>query len=145
MLWTAEYQILWTESGGAKWAHYNFMHYTSNIPPLCLVVRVPGYRSRGPGFDSRRYQIFREVVGLERGPLSLVSIIEELLGRKSSGSGLENREYSRGDPSRWPRYTPLSAKVGTNFACGLRPRSLHVTYIEVLEWKFRQENSIMWP
>jgi hypothetical protein len=26
---------------------------------LCgLVVRVPGYRSRGPGFYSRRYQIF---------------------------------------------------------------------------------------
>jgi hypothetical protein len=25
---------------------------------LCvLVVRAPGYRSRGPGFDSRRYQI----------------------------------------------------------------------------------------
>jgi hypothetical protein len=39
-----------------------------------LVVRVPGYRSKGPGFDSRRYQIFWEVVGLERGPLSLVSI-----------------------------------------------------------------------
>jgi hypothetical protein len=30
-------------------------------------------------------------VGLERGPLSLVRIIEELLGWKSSGSGLENR------------------------------------------------------
>jgi hypothetical protein len=28
-------------------------------------------------------------VGLERGPLSLVSTIEELLGRNSSGSGLE--------------------------------------------------------
>jgi hypothetical protein len=41
-------------------------------------------------FDSRRYQIFWEVVDLERGPLSLVSTIEELLGRKSSGSGLEN-------------------------------------------------------
>jgi hypothetical protein len=27
-------------------------------------------------------------VGLERGPLSLVSTIEELLERKSSGSGL---------------------------------------------------------
>jgi hypothetical protein len=54
---------------------------------LCgLVVRVPGYRSRGHGFDSRRYQIFWEVVGLERGPLSLVRIIEELLEWKSSGS-----------------------------------------------------------
>jgi len=30
-------------------------------------------------FDSRRYQIFWVVVGLERGPLSLVSSIEELL------------------------------------------------------------------
>jgi hypothetical protein len=27
-------------------------------------------RPRGPGFDSRRYQIFRVAVGLERGPLS---------------------------------------------------------------------------
>jgi hypothetical protein len=43
------------------------------------VVRVPGYRSRCPEFDSRRYQIFWEVVGLERGPLSLMRIIEELL------------------------------------------------------------------
>jgi hypothetical protein len=49
---------------------------------LCgLVVRVPGYRSKGPGFDSRRYQIFWEVVGLERGPLNLMRIIEELLER----------------------------------------------------------------
>jgi hypothetical protein len=52
-----------------------------------LVFRVPGYRSRGSGFDYRRYQIFWEVVGLERGPLSLMSITEELLERKSSGSG----------------------------------------------------------
>jgi hypothetical protein len=47
---------------------------------LCaLVVGVPGYRSRGPGTIPRRYQIFWEVVGLKRGPLSLVSTIEELL------------------------------------------------------------------
>jgi hypothetical protein len=30
-----------------------------------------------------------EVVDLERGPLSLLSTIEELLERKNSGSGLE--------------------------------------------------------
>jgi len=47
---------------------------------LCgLVVRVSGYRYRGPGFDPRRYQIFCVVVGLERGPISLVWSIEELL------------------------------------------------------------------
>jgi hypothetical protein len=51
-----------------------------NADRLCgLVVRVPGYRCRGPRFDSRRYQIFCEVVALERCPLSLVRIIEELL------------------------------------------------------------------
>jgi hypothetical protein len=33
-------------------------------------------------FDSRRYQIFSEVVGLERGPLSLVSTIEELIEKE---------------------------------------------------------------
>jgi hypothetical protein len=40
---------------------------------LCdLVVRVSGCRTRGFGFgfDSRRYQIFLEVVGLKWGPLS---------------------------------------------------------------------------
>jgi hypothetical protein len=48
---------------------------------LCgLVVRVLGYRSGGPGFDSRHYQ--KKVVGLERGPLSLVNTSEELLDRK---------------------------------------------------------------
>jgi hypothetical protein len=34
-------------------------------------------------------------VDLERGPLSLLSTIEELLGRKRSGSGLENLDYGR--------------------------------------------------
>jgi hypothetical protein len=36
-------------------------------------------------------------VGLERGSLSLVSTIEELLVRNSSGSGLENQGYGHRD------------------------------------------------
>jgi hypothetical protein len=63
------------------------------------------------GFDSRRYQIFWEVVGLEQGPLSLVSTTEELLERKSSGSGLESREYCRRDPSRRPHGTLYPKKL----------------------------------
>jgi hypothetical protein len=65
---------------------------------LCgLVVRVPDYRYGGPGFDSLALQGKKKVVGLERGPLSLVSTTEELLGRNSSGSGLESQEYGRRD------------------------------------------------
>jgi hypothetical protein len=55
-------------------------------------------------------------VGLERGPLSLVSTIEELLGRKSSGSGLEIREYGRRGSVTLATWHPVSAKVGTYFA-----------------------------
>jgi hypothetical protein len=61
------------------------------------VIRVPGYRSIGLGFGSLHYQIVREVVDLERDPLSLVSTTEELLGRKSSGSRLKNVEYVLGE------------------------------------------------
>jgi hypothetical protein len=57
------------------------------IDRLCgLVARVLGYRSGGPGsipgttrFSEKK---MRTVVGLERGPLSLVSATEDLLDRK---------------------------------------------------------------
>jgi hypothetical protein len=67
------------------------------------VVKSSLLQIQRSGIDSRRYQIFWEVVGLKRDPLSLTSTTEELLGRKSSGSGLENREYCRKDPYLWPR------------------------------------------
>jgi hypothetical protein len=65
------------------------------------------------GFDSRLYQIFLEVEGLERGPLNLVSTTEELLETKSGSSGLESREYGSRHLNTW--HSP-SAKLGTNFA-----------------------------
>jgi hypothetical protein len=52
------------------------------------VVRVLGYRSGGPGsipgttIFSEEKKKGKQVVGLERGPLSLVSTTEELLDRK---------------------------------------------------------------
>jgi hypothetical protein len=83
---------------------FTYLFIYNVLNDICgLVVRVPGYRCRGPGFDFRHYQIFWEVVGLERGPLSLARITEELLEWKSSGSVQENRINDRGDLLRWPR------------------------------------------
>jgi hypothetical protein len=67
---------------------------------LCLVVRIPGYRSRVPG--------------------SIHGVTEELLERKSSGSCLENRDYGRRDPSRWPRGTlyPQKLTLTSPTSCG---------------------------
>jgi hypothetical protein len=99
--------------------------FTFALWEMFLFVLWPPPRSSGQsswlqirrsGFDSPRYQIFWEIVDLERGRLTLVSTIEELLRRTSSGSALENREYGRRDPSRWLRNTPLSANVGINYA-----------------------------
>jgi hypothetical protein len=47
-----------------------------------------------------RSQIFLKVVGLERGPLNLMSTTEELLERKSNEFGLENPECDYRDPLR---------------------------------------------
>jgi hypothetical protein len=55
----------------------NLYVYVEESDRLCgLVVRVLGYRSRGPALPEKK------VVGLELGPLSLVSTTEELLDRK---------------------------------------------------------------
>jgi hypothetical protein len=85
---------------------FSLLLYSSGPPPWSIGQGswLQIQRSR---FDSRHYQIFWEVVGLERGPLSLVSTIELLLKRKGSSSGLEIQEYGHRDPSRWPCGTPL--------------------------------------
>jgi hypothetical protein len=70
-------------------------------------------------------------MGLERGPLSLVSTTEELFGSNSSGSGLESREYGCRDSSRWQRGTLYPQKDGTNFAD--KQRSLG-QYSSLADW-----------
>jgi hypothetical protein len=51
-------------------------------------------------------------VGLERVPLSLLSTIEELLERKSRGSGPENRDYGcRGSADQTTRHPSIRKKI----------------------------------
>jgi hypothetical protein len=93
------------------------------------------------GFDSRSYQVFWEVVGLERGSISLVSTLEELLGRKSSGSGLESENTAirihhaeHVAPSTLKSWHQLRRQVAVawsaQFAYTVRPRS----YVYVLNY-----------
>jgi hypothetical protein len=105
------------------------VRYELNLYMLCRKSRPPLWSSgqsswlqiHRPAFDSRRYQIFWEVVGLQWGPLSLVSATEELLDRKSSGSGLEIRQYGCRDPSRGPRVNLYPQKLaGTSPTSGGR-------------------------
>jgi hypothetical protein len=59
-------------------------------------------------------------VGLERGPLSHMSTMGDLLERKSSGSGLECREDGRRNPSGWPRgnlYPQKLAQISPTSGC----------------------------
>jgi hypothetical protein len=60
-----------------------------------FVITDPEARFRFPALPN-----FLRSSGCGTGQLSLVSTIEELLTRKSSGSGLGNRDYGSRDPSR---------------------------------------------
>jgi hypothetical protein len=79
-------------------------------------------------------------VGLERDTLRLVCTIEELLERKSSGSGLENQDYCRrgiwcADHATplYPQKSTLTSQTSVGlpvwFARGLRPRSFLFVHV----------------
>jgi hypothetical protein len=51
-------------------------------PPLWSSGQSSWLQIRRPGIDSRHYQEKKQLVGLERVPLSLVSTTEEPLDRK---------------------------------------------------------------
>jgi hypothetical protein len=90
------------------------------------------------GFDSRHYQ--KKVMCLERGPLSLVSTIEELLDRKvtahvykteNAAVGIRHADhvayFSRKSWQSLRRQAAVARSV--YFACGLRPWSLFVCFV----------------
>jgi hypothetical protein len=82
---------------------YFFYCMSKLWPPLWYSGQSYWLQIQRSVFDSRSYQTFWEILGMEQGPLGLVSTTKALVERKSSGSGLENQIYGRRDPSRWPR------------------------------------------
>jgi hypothetical protein len=113
---------------GTNWIYICYVE--ESTPPLWSSCQSSWLQRQRPGFDSRRYQIFWEVVGLKQGLSRLISTIEELLGRKISGSGLKIREYANGEPSRWPhdilyqQMLTLSSLPSAGLSVGIiRPRT----------------------
>jgi hypothetical protein len=93
---------------------------------------------RRPGFDSRHYQK-KKGVGLERGPLSLVSTTEELLDRKVTApvykteiTAVGIRHADQVAPSirkSWQSLLRQAAVIrSVQFASGLRPWSFFLFY-----------------
>jgi hypothetical protein len=82
-------------------------------PPLWSSGQSSWLQIQRSWSDSRRCQSFRAVVGLERGPFSLVCTIKKLLERKNGSSGLENRDFGRRTEYGTAIYPQ---KVSTNFA-----------------------------
>jgi hypothetical protein len=94
--------------------------------------------SSGAGFDSRPHQIFWEVGDLERGPLSLMRTIEELLELESSGSG-------RGNSLRWSRNTLYQQRLAlTSSASGGRSVGIVRLRTKATEFSFSFSRIISW-
>jgi hypothetical protein len=86
---------------------------------LILAETVRAYRRKGPDVWA--------AVGLQGGPLSLVSATEDLLERRSSGSGPEIRECGRGDPWRWHQVRRRAAAARAEAGNPLRPAASSAT------------------
>jgi hypothetical protein len=71
--------------------HFTMLSGPVNLKRNCDLAAVPRLGCEINIFFSMCYNFYK-VGGLERGPLSLVITTEELLEKRSSGSGLENRD-----------------------------------------------------
>jgi hypothetical protein len=104
-LWSSG-QSSWLQNGdvlcflwGMNWIYVCYVE--ESRPPLWSSGQSYWPQIQRSGFDFRRYQILWEVVGLEQGPLTLMSTIEELFEWKSSSSSQETQEYVYRDLSHW--------------------------------------------
>jgi hypothetical protein len=88
-------------------------------------------------------------VGLERGPLILVSTIEELLERKSSGFGLENRDYGRRDPPPchvtplYPQKLEQTSPTSGSLSVGISHSWTKATELSLLSSSYRILSNIL--
>jgi hypothetical protein len=80
------------------------------IDRLCgLVVRVSGYTSKGPGFDSQSYQIFWEVWnGVHSASWGQ---LRSYLNEKVAAPVQKTEINGRGNSLRWPRNTLYLQKL----------------------------------
>jgi hypothetical protein len=75
-------------------------------------------------------------MGLERGPLSLVTTTKEIHERDSIGSGLEIWQYGHKDPSRWPHDTLYAQKLAlTSLTSGGRSIGIFRSRTQVTEFR----------
>jgi hypothetical protein len=116
---------------------YIYIYTPISWPPLWSSGQSSWLQIQRFRFDSLSYQIFWAVVGLERGPLSLVGTIEELLERKIRGSDVEIRQYGSRDPSRWPRGTLYPQKLAlTSWTSGGRSVGIVCLQTQGMEFVF---------
>jgi hypothetical protein len=85
-------------------------------PPLWSSGQSSWLQIQRSGFDSQRYQIFWEIVGLERVNSASWVQLRGYLKENVVASVFKTEITSVGHPPHWLRDTPLSAKVGTNVA-----------------------------
>jgi hypothetical protein len=76
-----------------------------------LVVRVPGWRSRGPGSILSATRFSEKYESGTGSTQPRWAQLRSYLDGKSSRSGLESREYGSRNPSRWPRDTLCPQKL----------------------------------
>jgi hypothetical protein len=115
-------------------------------PPLWSGGQSSWLQILRSGLDSRCYQIFW-VVGLEWGSLSLVCTVEELLERKSRGSGIENRDYGRrGSAALTTLHPSTSATSGGRSVGIVRSRiqatEFMTTHIEVTSTQAKHRRNL---